>query len=373
MLNIWTKQEDCIVKEMFGKESYSKVAETLGRTPKAVEHRSKFLGLSEKRYQKIWTEEEKKILVTNYGEVSLQEIAELLSRTVHSVKRAVSRFGLKGGYSKTWTSEDYDYLIKNYLSLSTQELSEKFSVTPKAIRAQLTHLRVRKGKNFPYKGLRVHLCNDNFFSDLSLTSAYWAGFIAADGNIDKERRRVSISIHERDKGHLERFCADTQFNGPISHGGSNRWGSFHPSCNVHVSSAAWVRSLQDVYNIIPNKTLILTRPNLDIIGDRELCQSYIIGCLDGDGYISTTHGYWSIGFCGTYDMMCFVKEFFDTYFPSLNPRRVRGISKDGNIYKYNISGKRVHKLFRSGFCGLDLPYLERKWSKIFNWLGERDG
>ena len=54
---------------------------------------------------------------------------------------------------------------------------------------------------------RKYNLNDSFFSheNLTIDSCYWAGFIAADGNIAKNKKQITISLQHDDKTHLIKF------------------------------------------------------------------------------------------------------------------------------------------------------------------------
>ena len=54
-------------------------------------------------------------------------------------------------------------------------------------------------------GKRKHKLNDNYFESYTLENCYYAGFIAADGNIDKNLKKITITLSNKDKGFLENF------------------------------------------------------------------------------------------------------------------------------------------------------------------------
>src|SRR5690606_13503507 len=80
----------------------------------------------------------------------------------------------------------------------------------------------------------------------------------------------------------------------------------------NIYSDIWFDDLYKFWNILPNKTLYLNPPN---ITDLNLCLSYIIGLIDGDGSIcicnfTQTHNgkkytYPKIKFmlCGTFSLI----------------------------------------------------------------------
>lgn len=61
--------------------------------------------------------------------------------------------------------------------------------------------------------------NSNFFTDDSAITAYWCGFIAADGCIvkvkDKNSYRLQVRINKKDLEHLTDLVRDIDYTGNI--------------------------------------------------------------------------------------------------------------------------------------------------------------
>src|ERR1035437_6230433 len=114
-----------------------------------------------------WTKEEMQILTTNYGKILSKEIQKLLpTRSVVAISIKAKELGLKGDPSIT---------------------------------------------------RRIYGVNDNYFNAPSNENCYWAGFIAADGNIhSKKKRLLRLKLQEKDKNHLEKYIKCLNFSGHIS-------------------------------------------------------------------------------------------------------------------------------------------------------------
>ena len=52
---------------------------------------------------------------------------------------------------------------------------------------------------------RKYSLNDNFFKELNPTSAYWLGFIAADGCLYSKTNCLRIGLNKSDDNHLKKF------------------------------------------------------------------------------------------------------------------------------------------------------------------------
>lgn len=112
---------------------------------------------------------------------------------------------------------------------------------------------------------------NNLFRDISPISAYWAGFLMADGSVmidRKKRKRVYFGLKSEDKYMVEQFLDDIN----MSH--------IKIGKGAHISNSIL---FDDLYNlgIVPNKcqkTQIVTQVEPQIY-------HFIRGVFDGDGTI----------------------------------------------------------------------------------------
>ena len=188
------------------------------------------------------------------------------------------------------STKTYGHVNKEQL-LDILELSKKEQITERAASERVlgyTHLGLSKyktkygiAKNFDYRNYtRKHKINDNFFEEINPKTAYWAGFIAADGNISKSNNALTITLVDSDSEQLERFLKDTAADYQVTHFERNG----NAFCTIHTVSQKMADDLNNNYNIIPAKSLILKAPNIDW-EDKESIDAYIIGLIDGDGTI----------------------------------------------------------------------------------------
>ena len=123
---------------------------------------------------------------------------------------------------------------------------------------------------------RKYKINHNFFSEYSPLSSYIAGFIAADGCITSDNKKLVISLGETEKAFLDRII------GYISPGrksikSQNGW-------QVSFYSEQIVSDLKNKYGIAPRKSYNYV-PLTDII-PKEFLSYFWLGMFDGDGSIS---------------------------------------------------------------------------------------
>lgn len=205
---------------------------------------------------------------------------------------------------------------------------------------------------------------DDYFKHPNHQSAYWAGFIGADGNINQDLKRLEIELHSDDKHHLEQFKQDLELDVTVSDRTRTKKSGFKSSTSrIQISSAELVGGLVQQFNLKPKKSLDLEPPVL-LGNDDAFC--YIIGYIDGNGSInqrtntttvslSVTTGSISIADWMTQALNILCK----TSFPKIN------VVKKDKSYVYVF-------LYEHGDCikiakklqGYKIPCLQRKWGKI---------
>lgn len=147
-------------------------------------------------------------------------------------------------------------------------------------------IRQRAGlEPFPVRFQMKHSYNEDFFCSGGLRAAYWAGFIAADGNIHRRGEKslvLAIGLSRVDRAHLETFLKDLG-GGRVYDGTHDTAGVECLNSFVHVSSFKICSDLIEKFNITERKSLTL-RPPEGLAEDEIL--SFIAGYIDGDGCYS---------------------------------------------------------------------------------------
>lgn len=170
----------------------------------------------------------------------------------------------------------------------TNELNKfnKVKKDAKQVRTKASSLGLSK-KKYSY--------DTKYFEKIdSQEKAYWLGFIYADGFVysNKEHRtyELGIEIGTRDKELLNTFVRSIKGNMKIS----TRWKeeSFYDGhklkrrqiSNVRVFSSKYVKDLENL-NLVQNKTY---RQEFPVV-EKKYMNSFILGFMDGDGYISVSN------------------------------------------------------------------------------------
>lgn len=208
--------------------------------------------------------------------------------------------------------------------------------------------------------------NKQFFNKIdNEEKAYWAGFIAADGNIRKDFLKMRIELNIQDYIHLEKFKKSIQGENPISK-------SIRPknhSCYIDVNCKEFCLALNNL-GITPKKSLTLNI-NFNLI-PKELRNHFIRGYFDGDGSINkyfrkdSNYCEWEISFISS-------KKFLEQILEELNKKR--NFYSCGNNFKICFKAKQdiediINYLYKDATI-----YMDRKYEKIkeFKALNDYQG
>jgi hypothetical protein len=182
----------------------------------------------------------------------------------------------------------------------------------------------------------------SFFSQPTERSFYWAGFLAADGNIDKGKPRITLALKSSDIEHLEKFKKDLQFKGEIKQISSfdNRQSfksKIYYKSYLRFTSKKIVEDLNNQFLITPAKSKTLKFPSH--LSNHPLIHHFVRGLIDGDGTIfykldlQRRENCASIFLCGTEGIVNSVDSII---FSNLN---IRGEVKNKNgLYYLRYNG-----------------------------------
>lgn len=201
---------------------------------------------------------------------------------------------------------------------------------------------------------QLYTHNKNAFSEITSESAYWAGFIAADGCIF-DNKRLIIGLSDKDYLHLERFKNFIEYTGPLRVMQNNAY-------VIDINAAYKVcTDLTTTYNITPKKSKTLVHPN---ITEKNHIRSFIVGYIDGDGCIrkrtnsdKVTNPY-LLKVIGTYDILSWIKLQFNTI---VDFKSKVDIKFYRSIFEYTITNKPFVTVYKD-LMSVNVPRMERKWN-----------
>lgn len=256
-----------------------------------------------------------------------------------------------------WTLDKDNLLKEMYGRESRAVISDKLSVNYSSIKSRASFLGLKGNRSLVIskarrgKGLKYYH-DVNFFDKKNNISLYWAGFIAANGCIQKKKNSVSIKLREDDLQHLEKF-QDVACHTGVIHKIKSKQVLF----TIH-GAHRWLEKLEEYYNIVATKSLILQPPN-NLSDSEALC--YIVGYMDGEGCLSSKEisSDYCLQITGSERMLLWVKSLFDKWCPPFYGR-IANVNKRRKMFCYVIKGVRAKHLLEK-LLSVNLPRLERNW------------
>ena len=240
--------------------------------------------------------QKKKIIVDFQAGIPLPELAEKYDLAISSIhtmlkRRAIVRPERSRG---TWkfSEEQKRNIEEEYKTgVSSYILAKKYKTTDSAI-LQMLGRRGTKKRTIKETRRRFPV-NHNAFSSIDENTAYWVGFLMADGSMRKDR--LALEIAGKDKCHLIKFANYVGFRGPIR----TRIVRNRPYITVGFTSPEIAARLK-VFGIIENKSKVAELKILD--SNRHTWR----GIIDGDGWLGKKKP--SIGLCGSVNI---VRQFMN--------------------------------------------------------------
>lgn len=211
---------------------------------------------------------------------------------------------------KSWNNKEDEILKSLYGKISINQIIKDYlpTRTKSSIVYRIGILNLKSNRSLMMKlhGTK-YSHNKNFFTNINSLSSYWAGFLAADGNISISKNRCRLNCTLKDGEHLEKFKKALNADNPIKkyHGYNIQTKNtifYHLNIDVAYQLS---EDLKKNFNVIPCKSLILEPPNL--IDEDNIC-AFIRGYFDGDGYITQYHNNIQIGFTSTHKMVLWIQE-----------------------------------------------------------------
>ncbi|MEK6883017.1 MAG: hypothetical protein AABY22_25560 [Nanoarchaeota archaeon] len=231
-------------------------------------------------------------------------------------------------------------------------------------------IKYKQGKN-PNSHLRYKI-NENFFEIPNLLNSYWAGFIAADGNIRKNGKILKIKLSVKDLERLEKFKEDTRFEGNIGYYKQfSKKGNLSNYVELSLTSEKICCDLKNHWNIVPQKTQTYC---LDLFKfSKECIDSFIVGYIDGDGTVGyykkknkngRLYKYLHIIVVGTKELMLLFKKRFEEI---LNKKLDINITKEHktrsfHLFRLSIQSSSDAVDLYNYFLQINVPKLNRKWN-----------
>jgi hypothetical protein len=168
---------------------------------------------------------------------------------------------------------DYKKISQEYLDgAELVSLGTEYSVSQWTLLKRFKELGIRKTTK--------RFLNKKAFANFTCKSCYWAGFIAADGWINRGYH-TSVELSLKDRKHLKKLRIFLKSNAEIKERTRKRFGKIIYSVSIQFNSIELVKNLESNFNITANKSLSYQPPKLP----PNMIRHFIRGYIDGDGSI----------------------------------------------------------------------------------------
>jgi len=249
--------------------------------------------------------------------------------------------------------------FENYIELKKQgykraEIANTFNITDWKLK------RIISNSGWAEKPPTIE--NKSAFDEYTEESCYWAGFLAADGNVDS-KGRIRLMLKYDDILHLEKFKKYLQSTHTIS---SNT--TTYNRCSFEFTDKNMCEILDLNFNIVPEKSLVMKFPSFI---HSSTMRHFLRGYFDGDGSIcesfsnrnSTTATLYTTFCSGSFDFIKFIFEHLTTTIGTQGHLQDFGTGRKWQIkYNTNDSISLLNYLYKD--CKV---YLDRKYS-LYNQI-----
>lgn len=314
-----------------------------------------------KKNPHIWTEEEIQKLRKLYPEKGIYACMEALPNlTREQIKGKIDRLKIKSNRYQKWTKDQDELLKEAWKSYSMEDLLKTFPTrdyTSLMNRAKQLGVRCERDRR------RLGELNFLDFENLCKESAYWWGFIMADGHLAIDNTLV-IQLSKDDEDFLQKLANRLKC-------------SLHDVESINGFTGKPTRysklNIRDKQRLIKYKEILKMEntaktyfpPDLSIFMTEEFLLPFFIGFTDGDGCIWLTNkGTWPElkielhkSWINNLTLISQkLKEFYNI------TATVKISKKDTAVL--SITKKECFTKLKENLNNLD--YMHRKWDKIFD-------
>lgn len=349
----WTKEEDKLLKKLWlaGKTS-SEISCKIERTIKGIERRIFRLGIRRKKVCPISNNEINFIIKNRKN--GLRWICSKLNRSTTCISRQIKLQGLPVRIYKQWSKEEDDLLrIVWNTAKTTEELVKHFEErTWRAISRRAIEILKIKTKDKMIRGRNGNL--SPLLENSNLTY-YWIGFLSADGYFNHKQNQLVICLHEKDKEHLQKFA---KFIGSTVR--------IIPKNQVRVTVADEHNfpRIMKKFGFTERKTYNPPTKLLRI-KNKELFYSFFAGFIDGDGsFVKTRGNSVSLGIECHSTWKIYLEMFAKQLSKLLENYKIRVRMSKRGYCTFRVGKKALLIELKKTIDSLNIPVLERKWSKI---------
>ena len=216
------------------------------------------------------------------NDMTITEISKKTKISDHTIGKIFKQNNIIHNY------KNKEALQKEYWEneLSIGKIAKKFNCQTATIKKYLIELDVVNLEKESIRSKKAIYKLDKFDSITDEETAYWLGFLYADGFIDDKNNRIIINLQEKDKEHLESFANFIAPGSTVDYYESydKRSNKYATGYRLKIYSKEICNQLKKI-GMIPGKKEKYKIPNIP----KCLLRHFIRGYFDGDGSISISY------------------------------------------------------------------------------------
>jgi len=253
---------------------------------------------------------------------------------------------------KEWKEEELNFIKENYIKMSVREIANYLGRSYSSIENKKGRLGLKGERKYNYD-------MDFFKRPLDEFSAYWLGFIYADGYISSPKE-FAIQLKRDDFEHLKKLNVCLKGNIPVTFFEKepryikNKLTGKSYLCQIRIFNKEMVLDLNKL-GVYPKKSFTIKFPTFN---DDWLTWCFIRGYFDGDGSIYFDKGRNQLKGKITSGSLDF-KNGFSEFLNRFNIKTF--VTKEG--FDCGITGKESHRIFFYNLYNNANIYLDRKYKK----------
>lgn len=350
----WTDEENKFLIKYYQMQGPKWCSENIGtnRTKSAISfHAINVLNLKK---NPAWSENDIKLLKENYAKKPIKEIVFILKKSTNSIYQMAAKLNINCVNYQYWTDKEIELLKINYNNKLKKELLLIFNNRSWLdIKTKANDLGLKKNT----KGM------DKIYADLSILlnnsseTAYWLGFLLADGHFSKNNR-LALTLATLDKKHVVEFGEYIKFIG--------KYRETKINFSLAIMDGYNVKLIKNKYNIDNCKTY--NPPKIDIFKNMsdDFFLSLLIGFIDGDGTIRDRKDTKTkfIGIKCHSSWLNNLNYFIERLEKIVGINLTKGYINNSGYAQIYITNNIHIKFLKRKTIEFNLPILHRKWDGI---------
>lgn len=226
-----------------------------------------------------------------------------------------------------------------------------FGISPTAICGLLKRRGIKRRSQ--HEAQKKCLLNENAFDCLTEASAYWIGFLFADGAIIQRSvgsPEIAVILSERDVEHLKSFRCFLGSTHKITSIATKGYIGSKPAVRFAVRSMKLAEALSH-FGMTPNKT-----KRTKVVG-LEDNRHFWRGVIDGDGWIGKSNGKARLQLVGSLPLL----EQFSSFVRTFEPTFTGHVRPHKSVYTVDLICGPAMRIIGLLYNDCSVA-LERKWN-----------